>query len=76
MASREVSSSASPGVLVNRPLPPTFRSVQDVLNKQGVAMGSFVSVVGVVRDVRLPIQTKNGGSNYIPVDQQEQRNPR
>ncbi|KAK8136323.1 hypothetical protein PG984_004263 [Apiospora sp. TS-2023a] len=58
MASREVSSSASPSALANRPLPPAFHSIQDVLNKQGVAIGSLVNVVGVVRDARLPMQTR------------------
>ncbi|KAK8111233.1 uncharacterized protein PG998_007690 [Apiospora kogelbergensis] len=65
MASREAPSPASRGVSANKPLPPTFKSIQDVLNGEGVAKGTLVSVIGVVRDLRRPIPTRNsGGSNH------------
>ncbi|KAK8066383.1 hypothetical protein PG997_013130 [Apiospora hydei] len=59
MAGRESTSPASRSVLANRPLPPTFISIQDALNGDLAAKGSLVNIIGVVRDVRPPIPTRN-----------------
>ncbi|KAK8038129.1 telomere-binding alpha subunit central domain-containing protein [Apiospora phragmitis] len=77
MAGREVSSSASHSVLADRPLPPTFKSIHDVLSEDLIAKDSLVNVIGVVRDVRPPIPTRNtgGSSLIIAVDQQRAERP-
>ncbi|KAK8034419.1 hypothetical protein PG993_009414 [Apiospora rasikravindrae] len=57
MAGRESTSPASRSALANRPLPPTFTSIQDALNGDLAAKGSLVNMIGVVRDIRPPIPT-------------------
>ncbi|KAK8855560.1 hypothetical protein PGQ11_011472 [Apiospora arundinis] len=58
MASREAPSSAPRSVSANRPLPPGFKSVQDILGGGSVVKGTFINMIGLVREVRLPIATR------------------
>lgn len=45
-------------------LPPKFTDIKAILDED-VSVGSFVNVVGVVKDCRLPMATSRTGELYL-----------